>query len=74
MVDCKQADGTILLMFWSNMVGTIDSIVEYIPMVTYDYGRRAVPLRYDDNHICYRNTLIALKRHLRDVYMRRKTY
>ena len=74
MVDCKQADGTILSMFWSDMAGTIDSILEYIPIVTYGTGRRVVPLRYDENHICYTNTLIASKSYLRDVYMCRKTY
>ena len=61
-------------MFWPDMAGTIDSIVEYIPMVTYGTRRRAVPLRYDENHICCTNTLIAPKNYLIDVYMRRETY
>ena len=73
MVDWKQADGTILPMFWPNIAGTIDSIVEYISMVTYGTGRRTVPFRYNENHICCTNTLIAPKNYLTDVYMRRKT-
>ena len=74
MVDCRQADGTILSMFWSDMAGTIDSIVEYIPMATYGSGRRTVPLLYNEIHICCTNTLIAPKNYLTDVYMCRKTY
>ena len=74
MVDWKQADGTILLMFWPDMAGTIDSIVEDIPTVTYGTGRRVVPFRHDENYICYTNTLIAPKSYLREVYMRRQTY
>ena len=56
------------------MAGTIDIIAEYIQLVTYGNGCRAVPFRYDENHICRTNTLIASKIYFTDVFMYRKRY